>query len=93
MTDWLQVLQLATLAGVAVTAPAVVATREPFLQAIGVGFYGLLFALLFFVYRAPDVALSQLVVSAVALPLMICLALAKMQRRRKRAEEHAWADT
>ncbi|MGH2815430.1 MAG: hydrogenase subunit MbhD domain-containing protein [Actinomycetota bacterium] len=35
--------------------------------------------IMFFVYQAPDVALSQIVVGAVALPLMILLALAKVR--------------
>jgi uncharacterized MnhB-related membrane protein len=41
--------------------------------------YGLVLGILFFVFQAPDVALSQTVVGAVALPLMILLALAKVR--------------
>jgi energy-converting hydrogenase B subunit D len=41
--------------------------------------YGLILGILFFVWQAPDVALSQTVVGAVALPLMILLALAKVK--------------
>ena len=41
-------------------------------------FYGLVLALLFFLHQAPDVALSQIVVGAVALPLMILLALSRI---------------
>jgi uncharacterized MnhB-related membrane protein len=41
--------------------------------------YGLILGILFFVFQAPDVALSQTVVGAVALPLMILLALAKVK--------------
>ena len=41
--------------------------------------YGLVLGILFFVWQAPDVALSQTVVGAVALPLMILLALAKVK--------------
>lgn len=67
---------------------AVVLTREPLRQALVVGAYGLLIALLFFVFQAPDVALSQIVVSTVALPLMILLALAKV-RQHERQEEGA----
>jgi uncharacterized MnhB-related membrane protein len=37
---------------------------------------------MFFVYQAPDVALSQIAVGAVALPLMILLALAKVRALR-----------
>ena len=60
---------------------AVVLTRDPLAQAVVVSFYGLLLALMFFVFQAPDVALSQIVIGAVALPLMMLLALAKIRRR------------
>ena len=65
----------------AVAGPAVVLTREPVKQAIAVGFYGLVLAVVFMVHQAPDVALSQIVVGAVALPLMILLAVAKVKRK------------
>ncbi|TMK27296.1 MAG: DUF4040 domain-containing protein [Actinobacteria bacterium] len=64
----------------AVGGLGVVLTRDPLRQAIVVGLYGLLLALLFFVLQAPDVALSQIVVSTVAIPVMILLALAKVRR-------------
>jgi energy-converting hydrogenase B subunit D len=41
--------------------------------------YGLILGILFFLFQAPDVALSQTVVGAVALPMMILLALAKVR--------------
>ncbi len=66
---------------------AVVLTRELLRQAIVVGVYGLLLALLFFTFGAPDVALSQIVVSTVALPIMILLTLAKVRRHEGEAEE------
>jgi energy-converting hydrogenase B subunit D len=71
------VLQVIALILVAVGALGVVTTRDPASQAIAAGFYGLLLAILFFVFQAPDVALSEIVIGAVALPLMILLALAK----------------
>jgi len=58
---------------------AVVLMRDPLRQALLVGIYGLLLALLFFVLQAPDVALSQIVVCTVAVPVMILLALAKVR--------------
>jgi energy-converting hydrogenase B subunit D len=75
------VLQVAVLLLVAAIATGVVLTRDPVSQAIAVSFYGLVLAILFLVFQAPDVALSQLVVGAVALPLMILLALAKVRGR------------
>lgn len=58
-----------------------VLTRDPLRQAIMLSFYGLLWALAFFILRAPDVALSQIVIGAVILPLLICFALAKIRRQ------------
>jgi uncharacterized MnhB-related membrane protein len=79
-------LQIGALAYVAVAAPLVVLTREPLRQAISAGLFGLALTALFFAFQAPDVALSQIVVSTVALPLMIVLALTKI-REHEREEE------
>ena len=79
-------IQAVVLAMIAAGGLAVVLTRDPVHQAIVVSFYGILLALLFFVYQAPDVALSQIAVGTVALPLMIVLTLAKMRRRRGRSK-------
>ncbi len=72
-------LQVALLVLVGLGGLGVVLTRDPLRQAVVVGVYGLLLALLFFAFQAPDVALSALVVGSVALPLMILLALAKVK--------------
>jgi uncharacterized MnhB-related membrane protein len=64
---------------VALGAACVVAAREPLRQAMVASIYGLMLGILFFAFQAPDVALSQTVVGAVALPLMILLALAKVR--------------
>jgi uncharacterized MnhB-related membrane protein len=76
-------LQLFVLLMVAASALGVVKTREPAEQAIALSFYGLIVALMFVLFQAPDVALSQLVVGAVALPLVVVLALGQI-----RHEEH-----
>jgi energy-converting hydrogenase B subunit D len=76
------VLQATALVLVALGGTAVVLTREPLKQAMVAGVFGILLALLFFLFQAPDVALSQIGVGSVALPLMILLALARI-----RAEE------
>ena len=73
------VVQAVALALVAAGGTAVVLVRDPLRQAVVASFYGLLLALLFFVLQAPDVALSQIVVGTVALPLMILLAIAKVR--------------
>jgi energy-converting hydrogenase B subunit D len=66
---------------VALTGFGVVRTRDVTSQVITLGFYGLLMALTFFFFQAPDVALSQITVGAVALPLMVMLAISRMKYR------------
>lgn len=85
----MRLLSFIILLFVGIAAPGVVLTREPLKQCIAVSFYGLLFAVLFFVFQAPDVALSQITIGAVILPAIILLALVKMRRQnqiRKRRE-------
>ncbi len=76
------VLEVTVFLLVAAAGTAVVLTRDPLNQAIVASFYGLVLGIMFFVYQAPDVALSQIAVGAVALPLMILLALAKVRALR-----------
>lgn len=66
---------------VAATGFGVVKTRDVTSQVIALGFYGVLMALVFFFFQAPDVALSQITVGAVALPLMVMLAISRMKYR------------
>jgi uncharacterized MnhB-related membrane protein len=73
----LEALQSVALALVALGAWAVVAARDPLRQAVVASLYGLLLGVLFFSFQAPDVALSSIVIGAVALPAMILLAIAK----------------
>lgn len=75
-------LEVTVFVLVAAAGTAVVLTRDPLNQAIVASFYGLVLGIMFFVYQAPDVALSQITVGAVALPLMILLALAKVRALR-----------
>jgi energy-converting hydrogenase B subunit D len=85
-------LQIAVLALVVAGGTMVALTREITGQPIIVSIFGLILALMFMVFQAPDVALSQIVVGAVGLPLMILLAIAKLRRdeqtmRREKAGE------
>jgi energy-converting hydrogenase B subunit D len=73
------VLQVVALVAVAVGGTATVLVRDPVRQALVSGIFGLALAFLFFVVQAPDVALSQIVVATVAVPLMVLLALAKLR--------------
>jgi uncharacterized MnhB-related membrane protein len=66
---------------IGVTGAAIVRTRDVTNQVLALSFYGLLLALMFFIFQAPDVALSQITVGAVALPLMVMLAIARMKFR------------
>ena len=72
-------LQATILAVVALGAPAVVLTRDPLRMIVLNGLYGLALVLLFVVLGAPDVALSMLVVSAVAYPLVVLIAIARVR--------------
>jgi energy-converting hydrogenase B subunit D len=80
-------LQLAALILVAVAGTAVVLTPEVLRQALVLGIYGLALTLLFFVFQAPDVALSQIVVSGVGMPLIILAALRKIRAQEDSRDE------
>lgn len=73
-------VQIVALLLVALGAAATVAARDPVRQAVVVSLYGLTLGILFFAFQAPDVALSEIVVGSVALPAMVLLALAKIER-------------
>ena len=80
------VLQATILVLVAAGATAVVLTRDPVRQVIVLSGYGLLMAVLFLAFQAPDVTLSELTVGAVALPILLMLALAKVRRADSEAD-------
>ena len=77
----MNVLQVTILVLVAAGATAVVLVRDPVRQVIVLSVYGVLLAILFLAFQAPDVTLSELTVGAVALPLLLLLTLAKVRRR------------
>jgi uncharacterized MnhB-related membrane protein len=79
-------LQSVALALVALGATAVVLTRDPLKMIVVNGVYGLILVLLFVIYGAPDVALSMLVVGAVAYPLVVLIAIARVRARRGEEE-------
>jgi energy-converting hydrogenase B subunit D len=76
-------LQITVLVLVAVGATAVVLTRRHVHQVLVLSVYGVLLAVLFLVFQAPDVALSALTVGAVILPIVLLLALAKTRKREE----------
>jgi uncharacterized MnhB-related membrane protein len=71
---------------VAVSGFLVVQTRDVTAQVLALGFYGLLMSLVFFFFQAPDVALSQVTVGAIALPLMVMLAISRMRFRSSHSQ-------
>jgi energy-converting hydrogenase B subunit D len=73
------VLQTACLLAVAVAGTATVLVRDPLRQALASAVFGLTLAVLFLAFGAPDVALSQIVVAGVAVPVMVLLTLAKVR--------------
>ena len=75
---------LASLVLVGVASAAVALERHPIHQVIALGFQGMALSLLFVAFQAPEVALSQLAVGAVLVPLMFLAALARTTRRRQR---------
>jgi len=75
------------LSGVAVVGGLTVLTRDPLRQAITASVFGLLLGATFFAVQAPDVALSEIVVAGVGVPVMLLLAIAKIGAQQKAAHE------
>jgi uncharacterized MnhB-related membrane protein len=80
-------LQAVVFAVVALGAPLVVLTRDPLRQALVNGVYGVTLVCLFVVLEAPDPALSMLVVSGIAYPLVILASIARVRGERRRPKE------
>jgi uncharacterized MnhB-related membrane protein len=79
----MQALQITLLVLVAAGATAVVLIRAGIRQVLMLSIYGVLLAVLFLAFQAPDVTLSELVVGAVALPVILLLTLAKVRKREQ----------
>jgi len=77
-------LQAMVIALVGVGAAAVVLSRDVVRQALMNGIYGLTLTVLFLVFQAPDVALSALVVGAVALPLVTVISIARVRAQSRK---------
>jgi energy-converting hydrogenase B subunit D len=80
MTAAMDTLQVVVLVLVAAGAVLVVRTRDRVRLVIALSVYGMLLAILFFVFQAPDVTLSELAVGAIALPLILLLAISKVRK-------------
>lgn len=82
-SELMDALQIVMLVAVAAGATAVVLQRVPTHQVVALSVYGLLLAVLFLAFQAPDVTLSELTVGAVILPLILLLTLAKVRGREE----------
>ena len=88
----LAALQLASLVLVAVTAGVVVMIGDPLRQTLVLGIFGLALTFLFFTFQAPDVALSEIVVAGVGMPLIILAALRKIDAQAEKKDAEAKQD-
>jgi energy-converting hydrogenase B subunit D len=79
-------LQVVSIVFVACGGLVVVLARDLVRQAIVLSIYGLGLVFLFVVFQAPDVALSALVVSGIAYPLVLVGAIARLRALQKREE-------
>lgn len=79
----MDVLQVTVLVLVGAGALMVVRTRDRVRQVLALSVYGVLLAILFLVFQAPDVTLSELTVGAVMLPAVLLLAIAKVTKRQQ----------
>ena len=86
------ILQIAALAAVAIGGGAVVAAPDPLRQTMVLGMFGIALTMMFFVFSAPDVALSEIVVATVGLPVMVLLALRKIHEQDREAREDEGED-
>ena len=77
------VVQIVALAVVLVGGTAVVLAADPLRQTLVLGVYGLALTLLFLAFQAPDVALSQIVVTTVGVPLIVLAALRKIREHER----------
>ncbi len=82
-------LQIAGLVAVALGGTAVVLTGDALKQTMVLGIYGIALTFVFFTFQAPDVALSEIVVTSVGLPIIILAALRKIRQQedRRRASQ------
>lgn len=86
------VLQLIALVAVMIGGTAVVLTPEPLRQAMVLGIFGFALTFLFFTFQAPDVALSEIVVSAIGIPVIVLAALRKIRQQEHEREKQEGED-
>jgi uncharacterized MnhB-related membrane protein len=80
-------VQWVAIIAVALAGTAVVAVHDPQRQTLVLGVYGLSLTFMFFSLQAPDVALSEIVVSTVGLPVIVFAALRKIRSQEAKTED------
>jgi energy-converting hydrogenase B subunit D len=78
-----QPFQYVVLLLAGITGTVVVFARRPARQIVLLSMYGLVLSVVFFAFSAPDVALSEIAVGAVLLPIMTLLTIAKTGEREE----------
>jgi uncharacterized MnhB-related membrane protein len=81
------VVQAVAIVAVAIAGGAVALISDPVRQTLVLGIYGLCLTFMFFALQAPDVALSEIVVSTIGLPVIVFAALRKISRHEQRRED------
>lgn len=77
------VVQGIALVLTAISATIVVLVRDPKRQIFSYMIFGLILTLLFAALQAPDVALSELAVGAIAIPFAVLATLVRVERGKK----------
>lgn len=85
-------LQVSALIVVCLSGTAIALTPSPLRQTLLMAIFGFSLTALFFAFQAPDVALSELVVAGVALPLIILAALRRLADQGPGTEPEEAAD-
>ncbi|HET8979586.1 MAG TPA: DUF4040 domain-containing protein [Solirubrobacteraceae bacterium] len=80
------VVQIIALAAVAVGGGAVALVRDPLRLTLLLGIYGMTLVFLFFSFQAPDVALSEIVVGSIGLPVIVLATLRKLADQERAHE-------
>lgn len=86
------VVQALALVAVAAGGTLTVLVSDPLRQTFVLGIYGLTLTFLFFALQAPDVALSEIVVSTIGLPLIVIAALRKIREQERDHEADGGGD-
>lgn len=75
--------EMLALLAIAICAGGVALTRDPLRQSLVFGALGVSLTMFFFILRAPDVALSELAVGTVLVPLIVLIAIVKTTRAQR----------